>query len=337
MRVIDGSMGEGGGQILRTALALSLVTGEPIRIEKIRRKRSKPGLMRQHLTAVQAAARISEASVEGAMIGSTQLEFRPGEVRAGDHHFAVGTAGSASLVLQTVLPALLLARGRSSVVIEGGTHNPLAPPFEALQRSFVPVLERMGAKIELSLERPGFYPAGGGRLHAVIEESRLRPIEIFERGAARSRTATALLSGLPGDIARRELDRVRERLGFSEGELHIRAVKDPLGPGNVLSIELEYEHVTEVVSAFGERGVLAEAVADRACDEAQAYLASEAPIGVHLADQLLLPMVLARGGAFRTVPLSEHARTQIELLRMFTDLRLDVREVDARSVAITVG
>ena len=172
MLTIDGSEGEGGGQILRTSLALSLVTGRPFRMERIRAKGQKPGLLRQHLTAVEAAKTVGCGEVVGAEMNSQTLEFRPGSVTPGNYRFAVGTAGSATLVLQTVLPALLTASGRSTLTLEGGTHNPLAPPFDFLARSFMPLIHRMGPSVELELRNPGFYPAGGGRFHARIEPVR---------------------------------------------------------------------------------------------------------------------------------------------------------------------
>src|SRR5262249_47279895 len=169
---IDGSFGEGGGQILRTALGLSLFTGQPFRIDKIRAGRKNPGLLRQHLTAVKAAAKIGQAEVTGVNIRSTQLTFSPGPVAAGDYQVAVGTAGSATLVLQSVLPALLISDDQdrqTRLTLEGGTHNPFAPPFDFLAKAFLPLLERMGARIEVRLERYGFYPAGGGRFGMPIE------------------------------------------------------------------------------------------------------------------------------------------------------------------------
>lgn len=162
MLTLDGARGEGGGQVLRTALALSIVTGTPLRIVRIRAGRERPGLMRQHLAAVRAAAAISRAEVEGAAEGSRELVFRPGPVVPGKYAFSVGTAGSATLVFQTVLPALLRASAPSHVTFEGGTHNPLAPPFEFVERAFAPLLRRMGAGLALKLKRPGFYPRGGG-------------------------------------------------------------------------------------------------------------------------------------------------------------------------------
>ena len=188
MITIDGSEGEGGGQILRTALALSLVTGQPFRIERIRARRQKPGLLRQHLTAVEAAKSVGCAEVSGAAINSQVLEFRPGPVTPGNYRFAVGTAGSATLVLQTVLPSLLTASGPSTLTVEGGTHNPFAPPFDFLARSFMPLIHQMGPRVELELRTPGFFPAGGGRFHArIVPVKRLSRLILAERGAIRGR------------------------------------------------------------------------------------------------------------------------------------------------------
>src|SRR5687768_8335334 len=163
MQVLDGSQGEGGGQVLRTSLGLSLLTGTPFKIENIRANRSPPGLRRQHLTAVEAAAQVGDAEVEGAAVGARALTFTPRAVKTGDFRFAVGTAGSCTLVLQTVLPALMTRATASRLVLEGGTHNPMAPPFDFLERVYLPLLERMGPRVSMTLERPGFYPAGGGK------------------------------------------------------------------------------------------------------------------------------------------------------------------------------
>jgi RNA 3'-terminal phosphate cyclase (ATP) len=329
---IDGSEGEGGGQILRSSLALSLVTGIPFRIEKIRAGRSKPGLLRQHLTAVNAAAQVSGADARGASLGSRELTFVPGVIRPGDYRFAVGTAGSATLVLQTVLPALLGAGGPSQLTLEGGTHNPFAPPFDFLARAFLPLLERMGARVEAVIEHAGFYPAGGGLFRvAIAPATALRRLDLRERGEVRRRSARALVSGLSLAIAHRELKAVRKGLSWDADCLHAEEVKDAQGPGNICMLEIESAHVTEVFTGFGERGRPAEAVAAAAIDEARRYLASGAPVGVHLADQLLLPLALAGGGSFRTVAPSRHTTTNAEVLKKFLDV--DVRLVkEARDV-----
>lgn len=335
MITIDGSAGEGGGQILRTALGLSLVTGKPFTIEKIRAGRAKPGLLRQHLTAVEAAAAIGRARVEGAELRSKRLTFVPGEVAPGSWRFAVGTAGSASLVLQAVLPPLLLASGTSRLILEGGTHNPFAPPFDFLERAFLPILGRMGVRVAATLETPGFYPAGGGRLRVEIVPGALGRIDILERGAVRRRRARAIVSGLPRSIGEREVQTIEDRLGCDERE--VEEVRDPRGPGNVVLVEIESEGITEVFTAFGERGTPAETVAERAVDEARAYLAAEVPVGEHLADQLLIPFALAGGGAFLTMRPTSHARTNAEIIGLFLDTGVAFEEVRKDAWRVTVS
>lgn len=334
---LDGSMGEGGGQVLRTSLALSMLTGTPVRLRNIRARRSRPGLMRQHLTAVHAASRVSGARVEGAEVGSREISFAPGPVQTGDYSFDIGTAGSATLILQTLLPALLHASGPTTVTIEGGTHNPLAPSFEFLDRTFLPLLRRMGARVQAVLDCPGFYPAGGGRFTATIEPvPRLSGVELLERGEVFGLRATALISSLPRHIAERELRQIEREAGWDPSSLEVREVESP-GPGNVLLLEVESEALTEVFAAFGEKGVRAEEVADRALAEMDRYLATGVPVGEHLADQLLVPLALAGSGSFITLPLSLHARTQIDLIPRFLDVRIGVEEAGKDRVLVSVG
>src|SRR5215510_1529252 len=181
---IDGASGEGGGQILRSSLSLAICTGQPFRIANIRANREKPGLMRQHLTAVKAAAEVCAGEVDGAELGSRALTFRPGKLAAGDYSFAIGTAGSCTLVLQTVLPPLLLATETSSIRITGGTHNKGSPPVDFLARAFLPLINRMGPKVNLELVRHGFYPRGGGEIRVdIVPSTKLEPITLLERGA----------------------------------------------------------------------------------------------------------------------------------------------------------
>ena len=260
---IDGSEGEGGGQILRSALTLSLVTGRPFRLHRIRARRVKPGLLRQHLTAVRAATTVGAAQVSGDELGSTELVFTPGSVSHGDYTFAVGSAGSVTLVLQTVLWPLLLAPGRSRLTFEGGTHNPMAPPFEFIAEVFLPLLRRMGAHGEARLVRHGFYPAGGGSFVVDVEGGHpLAPLELYSRGAVLRRRARALLAHLPKSIGDRELRVVRTELGLEREEVRVVDV-DSAGPGNALLVWVEAEHSTELFCAFGERRVSAEQVAAR--------------------------------------------------------------------------
>lgn len=333
---IDGSAGEGGGQILRTALGLSLVTGRAFCMTNIRAQRKRPGLQAQHLAAVNAAATVGQATVEGAAHGSSDLTFVPGKVVPGDYHFSTGTAGSTTLVLQTVLPALMMAQGRSNLVVDGGTHNPLAPPYEFLDRTFLPLLARIGPHVSLRLDRHGFYPAGGGRIHALIKPSaRLERIHLDERGAPQRCRAHAVIAHLPRDIAERELGVLKNRLGLGASYLRVEEVLSD-GPGNVLMVEAGWTHASEIFTGYGDRGLKAEVIASRLAKEVKGYLAANVPVGEYLADQLLLPMALAGGGSFVTLPLSSHATTNIEVIRMFLPVDITVKPLREAAVRVEV-
>jgi RNA 3'-terminal phosphate cyclase (ATP) len=329
MITIDGSAGEGGGQILRSALSLSLCTGEPVRITGIRARRARPGLMRQHLTALRAAAEVGRAELSGAELGSREVVFRPRAASPGTYAFNVGSAGSTTLVLATVLPALLSTSGPSELLLEGGTHNPLAPPFEFLDRAFLPLLARMGPCVTAVLEARGFYPAGGGRIRVSVTPGPLGRLDLTERGAVVKREIVAIAVDLPGAIARREIDAALGVLGWDRGSARIEAGRGSPGPGNVVNVIVESEHVTEVFTGFGEKGVPAEAVGERVAAEASAYLAAGVPVGEHLADQLILPMALGGGGVFRTMEPSSHTRTQIDLVTRVLGVPIRVDAVGA--------
>lgn len=319
---IDGSLGEGGGQVLRSALTLAMVTGQPFRIMQIRARRAKPGLMRQHLVAVQAAASISGAQVEGAEVGSHELVFMPGAVQGGDYRFAIGTAGSCTLVLQTILPALLFATGPSTVRISGGTHNPLAPPAPFLERAYCAMLRRMGASVEMDVERAGFYPAGGGVLVARIAPcAKLLPLALHARGERLAAWAEAIVAGLPADIAQRELACVGSGMGWTDANLRVVQLPADQGPGNVLLATLEYEHVTAVFASFGEKAVTAESVAKSLVGRVRRYVASGAVADEYLADQLMVPLALAGGGAFTVDKVSQHALTNAAIIERFVPVR----------------
>lgn len=321
---IDGSLGEGGGQVLRSALTLAMVTGQPFRITQIRAGRSKPGLMRQHLVAVQAAAAISGARVEGAEVGSQELLFAPGAIQGGDYSFAIGTAGSCTLVLQTILPALLFAQHASTVHISGGTHNPLAPPAPFIERAYCAMLRKMGAAIELDVERVGFYPAGGGVLLArVVPCARLHPVRLHERGERIAAYAESLIAGVPVDVAQRELACIGAGMGWRDEQLRIVRLPASQGPGNVLLATLEYKHVTAVFAGFGERAVSAETVAKNVLARMRRYLASGAVADEYLADQLMVPLALAGGGSFTVDKVSQHARTNATIIERFLPVALD--------------
>ncbi|MFA7822104.1 RNA 3'-terminal phosphate cyclase [Aeromonas dhakensis] len=315
---LDGAIG--GGQILRSALSLSMLTGQPFRIHNIRAKRSRPGLLRQHLTAVNAAAQISSANTCGVELGSQSLSFVPGPIRGGDYRFAIGTAGSCSLVLQTLLPALLQADAPSRIHLSGGTHNPLAPPFEFLARSWLPLLQRMGAKVELQLLRHGFVPAGGGEVTLQITPGALQPLHLSGPGERLGQQARALLADVPGHVAERELARVGKRLKWPDEDLKGVWLDRDIGPGNILLLEVTCSDVTAVFSSVGQTSVRAEQVADQAIEQARTWLGSGAAVEEHLADQLLLPLAMAGAGSFTTPHISEHLSSNIEVIRHFMDI-----------------
>ena len=334
---IDGMRGEGGGQILRTSLALSMITGKPFKMTSIRSRRKRPGLMRQHLTAVRAAAEISAAEVEGDEINSTSLIFKPGGVLPGKYHFKIGSAGSSTLVLQTVLPALMLASDESQVLIEGGTHNMMAPPYDFLEKSFLPHLNKMGPKVKLDLLSWGFYPAGGGKIDVSIKPAKkMKPLKLNDRGELKSKKCRAILSSLPSQIAERELQQVRKKLNWSDSELVEEKVPRPLGPGNVLIFELEYENQHEVISAFGEKSTAAEKVASGGISEVRSYLTSGAAVGEHLADQLLIPIALAGKGEFTCTTLSSHTLTNIGVIQEFLGLEFSTEKIASDCYKVSV-
>lgn len=319
MIIIDGSEGEGGGQVLRYACALSLLTGTPFTIEKIRGGREKPGLMRQHVTAIEAACVIGGAECTGLAVGSTSIVFRPGRVTPGAYHFAVGTAGSTGLVLQTILVPLMLADAPSRLVIEGGTHALAAPPFEFVERSLLPVLNRMGPMVTARLVRHGFFPRGGGRIEVDIVPAPLTPIACLDRGALRSVHAMAVVAGIPFDVADRELKSARKVLAdWPDDAFATRQLPADQGPGNALLLEAAFEHVTEIMSGFGRIGVPAERLAQTAARRMAGYIESQAFAGPYLQDQLLLPFAMAGGGAFTAVKLSQHSLTAMALIARFT-------------------
>jgi RNA 3'-terminal phosphate cyclase (ATP) len=304
--------------MLRSALSLSMCTSQPFRMVNIRAKREKPGLMRQHLTAVRAATEVCGAAVIGDEVGSGEITFRPGMVKPGNYSFSIGTAGSCTLVLQTVLPPLLTASAPSQIRISGGTHNKASPPVDFLQRAYLPLVARMGPRVSLELVRHGFYPRGGGEILASVEPCKqLSRLSLMERGGRRTGYAEAYIAGIPLHVASRELEIVGKLLNWPGEQLHVRGLPGDVGPGNALTITVEYESVIEVFTGFGEKGVSAETVAKGAVDRARNYLASNATVGPYLADQLLLPMALAGGGEFTTLPVTKHFVSHVAIIRAF--------------------
>ena len=324
---IDGSSGEGGGQILRSSLSLAALSGKEVHFRNIRARRRKPGLMRQHLTCARAMAEISGGTLAGAELNSQELIFSPGPLRAGEYRFVVGSAGSTLLIAQTVLPCLLCADGHSTVVIEGGTHAANAPIFEFFDRVYLPCLRRMGAEVSATLEAIGFYPAGGGRIRLEIEPvRRWNRLELLESGPLRSAQLTVFSHGIDPAIRDDEVRFCLEHLDVPDGfEVETREVPSP-GPGNVMFAELQMEAITELFSVCGDVGVSRRAVGERVAGMVNHYRHLQVPVWRFLADQLLLPMAIGAGGAFLTVSPSRHTETNIEVIGKFLEVEIPVEK-----------
>lgn len=341
MVTIDGSHGEGGGQVLRTSLTMSALLGRELRLEHIRAGRSRPGLAAQHLASVHAAAQICGAEVRGATMGSQELTFTPGEVRTGRFHFEIGTAGATTLVLQTVLAPLLFARGSALVQIHGGTNVRWSPPQEYITNVFLPAIAHMGAEASLDCMVPGFYPRGGGCIEARITplERALEPLEWAERGELRSLTAHSVVEArLPGHIIRRQIEGARRQLGSTGLRAHTAHPRSQ-SSGTMLMITAQFEHGMAGFTSLGERGKPAEQVGAEAGREAAAFLQSDASVDRHLADQLLIYAALAAGETrYVTEEITDHLRTNAWVIRQFIDAEIEIdettREVAVRGVGL---
>lgn len=328
---LDGSQGEGGGQILRTALSLSLLTGRPFRMTKIRANRPKPGLRPQHCKAVEAAAELGQAEVEGVAIGSRMLTFAPGKYEPCDLSIDIGTAGSTSLVLQTLhLPLALRSRHPVRLVLTGGTFNPKAPAFAFLDSTWRAYLADLGMPVALAMPSAGFYPRGGGRLDAWIEPATPRALNATSRSALERVRCVAGVANLSDDIARRMLDRALERLAARDIKAEIETVRwTSPGPGAAISLTAIHPGIVPATFVgLGERGKRSEAVADEAVDELLAFEAvDQAAVDLHSADQILLPLALAEGRSEFTVSeVTEHLRTNARTIQTFLDRSITIDE-----------
>ena len=311
---IDGSQGEGGGQILRTALSLSMITGQPFCLKNIRAARKKPGLMRQHLVCVQAAQRISNAQVEGDYLNSQNLVFTPQQVQAGHYEFNIGSAGSTLLVFQTLLPALLLQPTASEINIIGGTHNPLAPSANFIADCFLPALKKIGIDVDFKLEKAGFFPIGGGQIYAKIHPwTNSKPLSLLEKENVQITIFGSVLN-LPNDILEREFQVLKKSLAIEQAT----AVKlNGISEGNHLFVNVKTQHHVQQFSALGEKRKAGEQIAKNLAIQVLAYLQSPDIVDEYLADQLLLPLVLGQGGTFTTQIISQHTQTQVEIIQKF--------------------
>jgi RNA 3'-terminal phosphate cyclase (ATP) len=336
--IIDGGFGEGGGQIPRSALALAGAVGRRVRVEKIRAKRPKPGLRPQHVAAARAVAEVCGGELRGAKSWGMELEFAPGTPRAGRYSFAVGTAGSTTLVLQTILPVLGRLEAGSTVSIGGGTHNPLAPPAEFIAESFLPLLRRIGYDVELELARHGFAPKGGGEIKARIGPYRpgAEPLMLLEPVDWGEPSAVILITNLPDHVAFREKDELTQRLRLDPERVRIEPLPGELGPGNAVMVRYQAGDRVAIISAFGEPHKSAERVAQEAAREAKNFSRGGAPVDPHLADQLLVPLALGPGGEFLTSAVTEHARTQAHLLKIFLGLDVGIEMLAPERFKITV-
>ncbi len=336
---VDGTHGEGGGQILRTSLAMSVLTRQPVRIRGIRGRRPKPGLMPQHLQAVHAAAAISRARVEGARLGSTELRFEPASLNAGDYTFDIGTAGAVTLVVQSVSIPLSFARTASRIDVVGGTHVPWSPSFHYLGEHWLHYLRCCGYHIWGTLDKPGFYPKGGGRVNVNIEPAAaLRPLSLIERGSLRRVRGLSMVANLDVSIAERQRRRAIERLMRHGVSVDIKLARmHAYSPGTMLMLIAEFEHAQCCYDALGARGKPAERVADDAVDALDAFLATDAAIDEHLADQLIVPLCAVPGTSeLRPARITQHLLTNADVVRLFLPVDIVIDGAIGTTGSITI-
>lgn len=350
MITIDGSYGEGGGQILRTSLTLAAVTGKPLKMVNIRAGRKNPGLGAQHLTAVLAAAAVCDARLEGADLGSQTLTFVPrSSPQAGSYSWDVaaarkgGSAGSTSLILQTVLLPLALAEGRSTITVEGGTHVPWSPPYHFLEKVYLPTLARLGIEARADIERWGWYPIGRGsarvKIKGGISGLSFKPIDLTERGEFLRLSGLSALSNLPKHIVQRQRDRALEvlrREGFGP-DIRMEVGRSS-GRGAMVFLWAEFENGVAGFTALGAPGKPAEKVAEEACQAFLEYYDSEAALDKHLADQLILPLALADGhSTLTTCQITQHLLTNIWVVQRFIDIDYQVKGSEGEKGRVSCG
>ncbi|MBX2847650.1 MAG: RNA 3'-terminal phosphate cyclase [Acidiferrobacterales bacterium] len=339
---IDGAQGEGGGQVLRAALTLSILTKRPIEIVNIRANRKKTGLLRQHLTSVLAAKAICGATIDGVELGSERIRFSPGKIMPGEYHFSIGTAGSTVLVCQTILPVLALAEEESRVTFEGGTHNGMSPSLCFLENSYLPVLKQMGISCQVDKTKLGFYPAGGGEWQIRIKPvSELTNVNLLDAGSVFAETPRncqlkALVSQLPASIGEREVKTARDILNWNDSAGSVTEVETP-GPGNSFQLQIAADSHTSLFEVVGELGTSAERVAKRCAGRVKKFVKSQAAVEEHLADQLLLPMTLLGKGCFTTTKPSLHTMTNIDVIKQFVDIDIKVKQQNDMLWKIAVG
>ena len=336
---IDGARGEGGGQVLRSALTLSLMTERPFRIVNIRARRSNPGLRAQHLASVQAATAVGQAVVAGVRLGSRQIEFQPSPIKPGSFCFEIPTAGSTSLVLQTVFLPLSTAKSPSAIEIIGGTHVPWSPCFHYLEGNWLRALRSRGFRATLDMEMAGFYPRGGGRITAMVQPSTATtPLHCLQRGNLIRVRGLSAASNLPESIAERQRDQAVKQLTYLDCPLDIDCQTLPSpGKGTFLLLHADFESGQASYFSLGARGKPAERVADETVNALQAFLRGKGVVDEYLADQLLLPLAFAEGvSAFQPSRITQHLLTNAEVIRTFDVAEIDIRGELNRSGVVEI-
>ncbi len=328
---IDGSYGEGGGQIVRTALSLSCLFRKPFRIFNIRKGRKKPGLMPQHLTCARAAQLISGAEIKGDHAGSTELFFSPQEFKGGYFSFDIGTAGSTSLVLQTLIPALAFSQQKTTLTLKGGTHVPLSPSFHYLNGIFIHFLERLGLKVLLSIESYGFYPKGGGIVRAdIFPAKNIKPLRIMERGNFLQIKGCSAVGNLPLSIANRQKDALVKKINYEIKDIKIlpaiELIEVPsIGQGTFVYIESKSEHSMAGFTALGARGKKAEVVGEETAGEFIEYYTTGAALDHHMADQILLYLSICNEeSVFTTSAVTNHLLTNLWVIELFHKIQYSI-------------
>jgi RNA 3'-terminal phosphate cyclase (ATP) len=341
---IDGNYGEGGGQILRTTLSLSCILSRPVEIINIRKGRKIPGLQPQHLTSVSACKKVSRAQVQGDALQSLSLRFSPQQIEGGDFTFDVAekkrSAGSTSLVLQTLFLPLGRGEGDSEIKVLGGTHVPWSPPFDYLKEVFAPVVRKIGCEISLDIRKWGWYPKGGGEVRCSIRPaSKFAPLDLTERGRLRKLSGISVVSNLPNHIAERQRDQAFKLLKAKGFAPQIELVQGAsIGQGTFFFLKAEFENSLAGFGALGERGKRAEKVAEEACDDFLQFMQSRAAVDPHLADQLIPYLALAEGmSTFTVSKITKHLLTNIWVVKQFLQTEIVVEGEEGREGTVRVN
>ncbi len=325
---IDGSQGEGGGQMLRTSLALSIFLMKPFEMINIRANRPNPGIQAQHLKAIEASSVISNAIVEGAIIKSNWVRFFPVEIKHGNFKFDIGTAGSTSLVLQTIYLPLSFATGTSNLTITGGTHVSWSPTFDYIKNCWIYFMKRIGLKIDVELKRAGFYPHGGGEIKAVINPVReINPLNLIERGELLGIQVYSAHTNLTDEVAKRQA-KAAEKILKNYGKVEVIIDElDSYSKNTTIAITGIFENSVCCYTNLGEKGKRAEFVAEEACEKFLKFLSSDSAVDEYMADQILLPLSLApEVSEFTTPRLTNHLKTNIDVIKKFVDVEFEIAE-----------